>query len=111
MGAFMALFGRASLPWIRKDPDKCTKCRVCLRVCPMDHDRVYDEMRSSDVGGEDCTLCARCVEMCPEEGCLSLSYGPVDIKSSRRPRKVGIRGRLIGPTGKEGGSAKQGDHR
>ncbi len=87
MGGLMALFGRVSLPYLRKDPDKCTKCRVCLRVCPMDHDRVYEEMERMDVAGEDCTLCGRCVELCPEEGCLSLTYGPFDLVSSRRPRK------------------------
>jgi len=87
MGGLMALLGRVSLPYLRKDPDKCTKCRVCLRVCPMDHDRVYDEMDRMDVAGEDCTLCGRCVELCPEKGCLSLTYGPFDLVSSRKPRK------------------------
>jgi len=90
MGGVMALMSRFSLPWLRKDPNKCTKCRICLRVCPLDHDRVYEDMEADDVGSEDCTLCGKCVEMCPEKGCLSLMYGPISVKSSRRPRKMGL---------------------
>lgn len=86
MGGLMALFARTSVPMLRKDPDKCTRCRICTRVCPLDHDRVYDDMESDDVGGEDCTLCGKCVEYCPEEGCLSLNYGPFTVVSSKRPR-------------------------
>jgi len=85
MGGFMALFSRHSLTWLHKDTDKCTKCRVCLRVCPMDHDRVYEEMEKDDVGGEDCTLCGKCVEMCPEKGCLSLNFMSKRLVTSARP--------------------------
>ncbi len=90
MGALMALLARWSLVWLKKDPDKCTKCRVCLRVCPMDHDRVYEEMEKLDVGGEDCTLCGKCVEMCPEKGCLSLNFMSKNLVESAKPR---LRGR------------------
>ena len=45
----MALFGRTSLPILKKDPERCTKCRICTRVCPLDHDRVYDDMENDDV--------------------------------------------------------------
>jgi len=92
MGGVMAIMSRWSLLWLRKDPSKCTKCRICLRVCPLDHDRVYEDMEADDVAGEDCTLCGRCVEMCPEEGCLSFNYGPFRLKSSRKPRQVGLAG-------------------
>jgi len=98
MGAFMALFSRQSLLWLEKDPDKCTKCRICLRVCPVDHDRVYEDMESVDVAGSDCTLCGKCVEMCPEEGCLSLSYGPKRLITSRKPREMGLMSRIRGKT-------------
>ncbi len=102
MGAYMALLSRYSLVWLQKDPGKCTKCRVCLRVCPMDHDTVYEEMERIDVGGEDCTLCGKCVEMCPEEDCLSLSFMSRDLMTSRKPG-FGARANLInrkGPIGK-----------
>jgi len=88
MGAYMTLFSKHSLTWLHKDAGKCTKCRVCLRVCPMDHDRVYEEMERMDVGGEDCTLCGKCVEMCPEEGCLSLRFMSKKLVGSRKPHTV-----------------------
>ncbi len=100
MGGLMALFGRTSLPLLKKDPDKCTKCRICARVCPLDHDRVYEDMEKDDVGGEDCTLCGKCVEYCPEEGCLSINYGPFTLTSSKRPR---TRNTFLGRFRKGGG--------
>jgi polyferredoxin len=87
MGGVMAIFARTSLPILKKDPEKCTRCKICVRVCPLDHDRVYEDMEKDDVGGEDCTLCGKCVEYCPEEGCLSINYGPVTLTDSRRPRR------------------------
>jgi polyferredoxin len=86
MGGFMSLFATHSLTWLHKDADKCTKCRICLRVCPMDHDKVYEHMRTGDVGGEDCTLCGRCIELCPEKDCLSLNFMSRRLITSRRPR-------------------------
>lgn len=85
MGAYMSLLSKKSYLWLEKDPDKCTKCRICLRVCPVDHDRVFEEMEGLDVGGRDCTLCGKCIEMCPEDGCLSLSAGSRRLVSSRKP--------------------------
>ena len=73
MGAFMAMFNRRSLIWLRKDPAKCTKCRICLRVCPQDFDTVYEEMEKENINGPECTLCGRCVEACPEEGALGIA--------------------------------------
>jgi len=89
----MALLSRYSLVWLHKDPEKCTKCRICLRVCPMNHDTVYEEMEGLDVGGGDCTLCGKCVEMCPEEDCLSLSFMSRKLVTSRKPGFRGFSGR------------------
>ncbi len=72
MGALMALFNKLSLIWLRKDPAKCTKCRICLRVCPQDFHTVYEEMEKENITGPECTLCGRCVECCPEQGALGL---------------------------------------
>lgn len=86
MGAFMALFSKLSLVWLRKDPEKCTKCRICLRVCPQDFQMVYEEMERENITGAECTLCGRCVESCPEEGALSLNILKWTVIRSK-PRK------------------------
>ena len=72
MGAFMAFFNKLSFVWLRKDPSKCTKCRICLRVCPQDFHTVYEEMEKENITGAECTLCGRCVESCPEKGALAI---------------------------------------
>jgi len=90
MGGFMSLFSTHSFTWLHKDADKCTKCRICLRVCPMDHDKVYEHMDTGDVGGQDCTLCTRCVEMCPEKDCLSLNFMSKRLITSKQPKFRGI---------------------
>ncbi len=86
MGAFMGLWNRISTVWLRKDPEKCTKCRICLRVCPQDYAPVYEEMEKQNITGAECTLCGRCVEACPEKGALSLQALKWTITESK-PRK------------------------
>ncbi len=85
IGAFLALFNRQSLFWLRKEPSKCTQCRVCLRVCPMDIEEIFVEMERENVTSPECIMCGRCVESCPEEGCLSLNYVGKELARSRSP--------------------------
>ena len=104
IGAFMALFNRQALFWLRKVPAKCTKCRVCLRVCPMDIEEIFVEMDRENVTSPECIMCGRCVESCPEEGCLSLCYMGVELARSRSPatRRDELEGRLECPPHLEG---------
>lgn len=90
MGGYMALFSTRSFMWLHKDADKCTKCRICLRICPMGHDKVFEHMKTGDVGGEDCTLCGKCIEMCPEDDCLSLNFMSRSLITSRKPKFKGL---------------------
>lgn len=85
IGAFLALFNRRSLFWLRKDPSKCTKCRVCLRVCPMDIEEIFVEMERENVTSPECIMCGRCVESCPEDGALSFNYMGWELARSRTP--------------------------
>jgi len=48
-------------PWVKKD--KCTKCEVCLDVCPAD--AIEIQMDSAFIN-KSCIGCASCVEVCPE---------------------------------------------
>lgn len=83
MGGLLALFSRRALTTLRKDGDKCIKCRVCLRACPMDIREVYEEMEKDNISSPECIHCYRCVELCPEEGCLSVALVNKDIVKSK----------------------------
>jgi polyferredoxin len=67
---------------LNKKEEKCTKCGICKRVCPVQVIEVY-EMKGGYVKTSMCTLCLRCVEMCPSKDCLRLNIsGKTLLKSS-----------------------------
>ena len=72
------------MPLLRlsKKGEKCTKCGICKRVCPVQVTEVY-EMKTGAMDTSMCMLCLRCVEMCPEKDCLSLGIAGQRICSSR----------------------------
>ncbi|MCW8802486.1 MAG: 4Fe-4S binding protein, partial [Candidatus Bathyarchaeota archaeon] len=57
-----------------KNEEKCTKCGICKRVCPVQVTEVY-EKKGGKIMTSMCMLCARCVEMCPYEDCLKIKFG------------------------------------
>ena len=46
------------------NPDKCTGCNTCVRVCPMENIRMTDEKA---ITGDHCTVCLACVHACPHQ--------------------------------------------
>ncbi|NLF88740.1 4Fe-4S binding protein [Candidatus Bathyarchaeota archaeon] len=72
------------IPLLRlsKKGEKCTKCGICQRVCPVQVTEVY-EKKDGDIHTSMCTVCLRCVEMCPERNCLSLKLAGQTIYKSR----------------------------
>ena len=74
LGAMMAPFNRSAMLDLKKDGTKCTRCRACLRVCPLDIEEVYVEMESTNITAPECIHCYRCVEECPEKECLSVEF-------------------------------------
>ena len=74
--------GGVPLLHIDKDEEKCTKCGVCKRVCPLQVNEVYDQ-KGGKIKTSQCMLCARCVEMCPYEGTLKLKLGSKTVFKSR----------------------------
>ena len=67
---------------LNKEEEKCTKCGICKRVCPVQVTEIYD-VKGGDVKTSMCTLCFRCLEMCPSKGCLKLNLtGKTLFKSS-----------------------------
>ena len=67
--------------YIDKDEEKCTKCGICKRVCPVQVTDVY-EQKGGKITTSMCMLCFRCVEMCPYENCLKVKFaGKTAFKS------------------------------
>ncbi len=87
-GASIAVVNRfkgfkwAPLLHINKDEEKCTKCGICKRVCPVQVTEVY-EQKGGKITTSMCTLCTRCVEMCPYEDCLKVKMGGKTVFKSR----------------------------
>jgi polyferredoxin len=67
---------------INKTEEKCTKCGICKRVCPVQVVDVY-EQKGGDIASSICLNCMRCVEMCPYEGCLKMKLAGKTIFQSR----------------------------
>jgi len=87
-GASIAVLNRfkgfkwAPLLHLDKDEEKCTKCGICKRVCPVQVTEVY-EQKGGKINTSMCMLCTRCVEMCPYEDCLKVKMGGKTLFKSR----------------------------
>ena len=85
VGAINSFFNKYSLLTLQKDGDKCTKCRICLRACPMDIEEIYEEKNKTNISSKECIHCYRCVELCPEDDCLSVAFLDKKILRSKHP--------------------------
>ena len=57
LGALYSLFNPVSFFGIKVDPEKCTHCNACVRMCEMDVKKVCDR---------ECIQCGKCRHVCPE---------------------------------------------
>ncbi len=89
MGAINSFFNKYSLLTLQKDGSKCTKCRICLRACPMDIEEIYEEKGKTNISSKECIHCYRCVELCPEDDCLSVAFLEKTILRSKHPVRKG----------------------
>jgi ferredoxin-type protein NapH len=65
---------RFSLMKIGGDAEKCTDCRACEKMCPMDI-RVPDYIQNNQrVLSTECSQCQTCVTVCPQDT-LKLAFG------------------------------------
>jgi ferredoxin-type protein NapH len=75
-------FKQVPILHLHKEGEKCTKCGICKRVCPVQVTEVYG-IKRGDIKTSMCTFCLRCVEMCPSENCLKLNVsGTTLLRSS-----------------------------
>lgn len=73
LGALLGLMSAGSVMRIRRDVEKCTDCRKCLRSCQgacAPHAELYNT---------ECHVCMNCLADCPED---ALHYGPPRAASS-----------------------------
>jgi ferredoxin-type protein NapH len=82
-GIIQGWFNKGSLFTKEKDVRKCTKCGICLRVCPMDNEYVFEEKINKNVNNQNCINCFSCVDKCPEDGCLKVKFAGKEIFTSK----------------------------
>jgi len=66
---------------IRRDPERCIQCQVCVNQCTFDahyYGAEDDEVRSRE---ENCVGCHRCVLFCPT-GALTIGRNPLDYREN-----------------------------
>lgn len=61
-------------------PDKCVKCGICLKSCPVE--AISFSAHSAIIDHKKCILCLCCQEVCPESA--------VEVKRSYLAKKLGI---------------------
>ena len=80
-----ALFQKLSpMRLVKKEAhDKCAKCGVCEKACPMDIHEIGSEF-GKKAFHEDCTLCGRCAEYCPDDDVIQLKFFGFKLFGSSR---------------------------
>jgi ferredoxin-type protein NapH len=70
----LKLTSRFSLLKIAGDADRCTSCRACEKMCPMDI-RIPDYVQNGQrILSTECSLCQTCITVCSKDA-LRLSFG------------------------------------
>lgn len=79
-----ALFQKLSpMRLVKQQYDKCEKCGVCEKACPMDIHEIARE-HGTKAFHEDCTLCGRCAEYCPDDAVIQIKFFGIRLFGSSR---------------------------
>jgi len=64
--ALLKTTSRFALAKIEGDPEKCTRCRACVKACPMNINIVEYVKHGQRVLSTECIFCLTCTTACPE---------------------------------------------
>jgi len=67
----------------REAHEKCAKCGVCEKACPMDIHEIGTQF-GKKAFHEDCTLCGRCAEYCPDDEVIQIRFFGIRLFGSSR---------------------------
>ena len=67
IAVFLKIGGKYSILKIEGDPENCTQCKACSRVCPMDIDVAQYVENNMRVTSSECIICNKCVNVCPTD--------------------------------------------
>jgi len=70
---FMSPIERRANHTVSIDSD-CTKCGLCIEICPMDNFSITDGTVQQN---HNCTMCYRCINACPEKAITVLLSGKI----------------------------------
>lgn len=73
-GLLLSFFNKGSFLTKRKEILKCTRCGICLEVCPLDNKEVYLEKKKKNIEFASCIHCFGCIDFCPEQRCLEVHF-------------------------------------
>lgn len=88
-GALMGILGIFSPTAVQRQPDTCTNCLQCNRVCPS----YLPVHKKNRVYSPECSGCLDCINTCPAVGTLSINtfgLGTLGWNASRLAIAVGL---------------------
>lgn len=72
VGALYGTIGKVSPYAVRVDPEKCIRCGLCNKACPMNVEVM--DAKGGRVTDMECINCNECVNACPKKGALYTGF-------------------------------------
>ncbi len=73
VGALYGAIGKASPYAVRINKEKCIRCGLCNKACPMNVDIM--DAKKEKITDMECINCNECVTVCPSRGALHTGFG------------------------------------